>query len=245
MQDGERAVTLRRVGERADRSARCYHMPRGAHPDCRRHRRARRRARRSRPSGRLYKALVETKKATSVEALDVVDCTTRASSFLARRCRTASRSTPARDAHARDGRGHRKRSRSPRPKSSACARRRCQGLRRDAQRSAAARRRAVASAIALGDWRLFFLQRDRWRTVTPADVQRVATQYLKPSNLTVGDVPARRQARPRADAARASTCRRCVNDYKGDPGRRRRRVVRSVAGEPRGAHAAVRSFRTA
>ena len=33
---------------------------------------------------------------------------------------------------------------------------------------------AISESVALGDWRLFFLARDRWRTVTAADVQRVA-----------------------------------------------------------------------
>jgi zinc protease len=39
---------------------------------------------------------------------------------------------------------------------------------------------------AMGDWRLFFLARDRARTVTPAAVQQVAQAYLKESNRTVG-----------------------------------------------------------
>ncbi len=39
---------------------------------------------------------------------------------------------------------------------------------------------------ALGDWRLKFIDRDRIKTVTAADVQRVAAQYLKQSNRTVG-----------------------------------------------------------
>jgi zinc protease len=40
--------------------------------------------------------------------------------------------------------------------------------------------------IAQGDWRLFFLHRDRLRAVTAADVNRVAQVYLKSSNRTVG-----------------------------------------------------------
>ncbi len=39
---------------------------------------------------------------------------------------------------------------------------------------------------AMGDWRLLFLHRDRVEQVTPADVQRVAAAYLKPANRTVG-----------------------------------------------------------
>ncbi|MDH5588473.1 MAG: insulinase family protein [Gemmatimonadota bacterium] len=39
---------------------------------------------------------------------------------------------------------------------------------------------------AMGDWRLFFLHRDRIEAVTPGDVNRVAALYLKPDNRTVG-----------------------------------------------------------
>ncbi|MGA0612689.1 M16 family metallopeptidase [Caldimonas sp. KR1-144] len=43
----------------------------------------------------------------------------------------------------------------------------------------------LSEAIALGDWRFFFLQRDRVAKVTLADVQRVAEQNLLPSNRTL------------------------------------------------------------
>ena len=39
---------------------------------------------------------------------------------------------------------------------------------------------------ARGDWRLFFLHRDRIEAVTADDVNRVARAYLKPDNRTVG-----------------------------------------------------------
>jgi zinc protease len=40
--------------------------------------------------------------------------------------------------------------------------------------------------VAMGDWRLYFLHRDRIEKVTPADVQRVAAKYLLPANRTLG-----------------------------------------------------------
>ena len=48
----------------------------------------------------------------------------------------------------------------------------------------------------MGDWRLMFIHRDRIEAVTPADVQRVATTYFKADNRTIGtfaptDAPAR------------------------------------------------------
>jgi len=45
---------------------------------------------------------------------------------------------------------------------------------------------ALNAAISQGDWRLMFLQHDRLKDITPADVVRVAKTYLKPSNRTVG-----------------------------------------------------------
>lgn len=45
---------------------------------------------------------------------------------------------------------------------------------------------ALSNWAAIGDWRMLFLDRDRVRAVTAADAQRVAAQYLKASNRTVG-----------------------------------------------------------
>ena len=45
---------------------------------------------------------------------------------------------------------------------------------------------ALTEWAAKGDWRLLFLYRDRLEEVKPADVQRAAARYLKPSNRTLG-----------------------------------------------------------
>ncbi|MCU6434402.1 insulinase family protein [Undibacterium sp. Jales W-56] len=45
---------------------------------------------------------------------------------------------------------------------------------------------SLSDSIGNGDWRLFFLYRDRMRALTLDDVQRVATTWLKPSNRTTG-----------------------------------------------------------
>jgi zinc protease len=65
---------------------------------------------------------------------------------------------------------------------------------------------SLSEAIALGDWRLFFLGRDQVRDVTLADVQRVAEAYLRPSNRTLGsyiptDAPQRAPAPAKVDVA--------------------------------------------
>ena len=62
---------------------------------------------------------------------------------------------------------------------------------------------ALSEAIAMGDWRLFFLGRDQVQQVTLADVQRVAEAYLRPSNRTLGmylptDAPQRAPAPAKA-----------------------------------------------
>ncbi|WP_460830766.1 M16 family metallopeptidase [Lysobacter humi (ex Lee et al. 2017)] len=44
----------------------------------------------------------------------------------------------------------------------------------------------LTGALASGDWRLYFLQRDRIAKVTADDVNRVARAYLKPANRTLG-----------------------------------------------------------
>ena len=45
---------------------------------------------------------------------------------------------------------------------------------------------ALSEFQAGGDWRLFFLYRDRLKAVTTADVNRVAAAYLKPANRVLG-----------------------------------------------------------
>src|SRR5205823_10766502 len=56
--------------------------------------------------------------------------------------------------------------------------------------SAVANSRRMANELsecaARGDWRLFFLDRDRLAKVTSADVTRVAGRYLRQNNRTVG-----------------------------------------------------------
>ena len=47
----------------------------------------------------------------------------------------------------------------------------------------------------MGDWRLLFLNRDQVEKVTPEDVARVAKQYLKPDNRTIGRYLAGRASR--------------------------------------------------
>ncbi|GAB3643667.1 M16 family metallopeptidase [Spirosoma arcticum] len=73
----------------------------------------------------------------------------------------------------------------------------------------------LSEYMAAGDWRLVFLYRDNVRKVTPADVARVAKAYLKPSNRTVGlFIPD--QKPDRADIPDAPDVMSLVKDYKGE-----------------------------
>ena len=70
----------------------------------------------------------------------------------------------------------------------------------------------------MGDWRLMFINRDRLRSVTVADVQRVWNTYFKPANRTVGlfyptKNPERAEIPARPDVLAM------VKDYKGDAAR--------------------------
>jgi zinc protease len=75
---------------------------------------------------------------------------------------------------------------------------------------------ALSEAIAQGDWRLFFLMRDRARDAKLADVQRVAQTFLLQSNRSAGqylptDKPERAPLQTRPDLAQA------LQGYVGDP----------------------------
>lgn len=75
---------------------------------------------------------------------------------------------------------------------------------------------ALSEAIASGDWRLFFLQRDRAREAKLADVQRVAQAFLVPSNRISGRyIPTEKPQRAPQEGRPDLTT--VFKDYKGDP----------------------------
>ena len=102
---------------------------------------------------------------------------------------------------------------------------------------------ALSESMAKGDWRLYFLLRDRVRDISLAEVQRVAEQYLVGSNRTLGIVsagraPERAPAPQRVDIAatdaRTSSRRRAAATGRG---------LRRHAGQSRCAHAALHGRR--
>jgi zinc protease len=74
---------------------------------------------------------------------------------------------------------------------------------------------SISESIATGDWRLAFLFRDNVRKVTPEDVFRVAQHYFKPSNRTLGTFTP--EANPvRAEIPEAPKVEDLVKNYKGE-----------------------------
>ena len=67
---------------------------------------------------------------------------------------------------------------------------------------------------AQGDWRLFFIYRDRLETVTPEDVNRVAAQYLIRSNRTAGLFEPSKEVE-RATVPETPNLTEMIGDYAG------------------------------
>jgi len=210
VQDGERRVTVRRVAN-AQWLTTMYHTLPGAHPDAVALEAAVDLMTLT-PGGRLYKSLVETGKASDIGgyAYDAFD---PGYAMFVAQIPERDPIDVARDAMLATIEGVRQQ-----PVAAAeLDRVRARTLKsfdetlNDPQRLGV----ALSSAIAQGDWRLFFLRRDRWRALTPADVDRVATAYFKAANRTVGQFipdpsPDRSPTPPGVDVAAL------VSDYKGD-----------------------------
>jgi zinc protease len=181
VQDGERAVTLRRAGDVQMVSA-LYHMPPGSHPeyaavdvlvallgDV--------------PGGRLHKALVESGLASSVFGTERQLHEAGFAYFGASLRRDASIDA-ARDALLGVLEGF-----ASRPTTEDEVERARTRLLNDIELTIADSREltmALSECAGIDDWRILFLHRDRLKKVTPADVQAAATRYLKPSNRTLG-----------------------------------------------------------
>ncbi len=211
VQDGERMVTVRRVGDTQMLMA-GYHTPPGAHSDS---------AAvevfatvlADTPSGRLYKSLVEAKKASSVFNLNFQFKEPGYSMFGAELSKDNSLDT------VRDTLTQTVENAGKTPPTKEEVDRAKAGLLKNIELSLNDPNRVgleMSEWIALGDWRLFFLYRDRLQKVTPEDVKRVGDTYFKQSNRTVAQfVPTAKPDRAEIPVVKDAEILAMVKDYKG------------------------------
>jgi zinc protease len=209
-QDGERMVTLRRTGDTQFVQA-LYHVPSGAHPDFAAVE-ILARVLADTPSGRLHKALVESKKASFVFGYDYQWHDPTLAIFGAE-VRQGDSLDAARDALVETIEGLA----STPPTKEEVERARTQLLKNIDLSMNNSDRIGIrlSEFIGAGDWRLFFLHRDRLRSVTPEEVARVGAAYFKPSNRTLGlFVPTPKP--DRAEIPPVPDLQAALKDYKGD-----------------------------
>ena len=209
VQDGEREVDLRRTGD-FQAVMTVYHIPAGSHPDFA-PLEVLEEILSATPSGRLYKALVDSKKAISESGDTYQLHDPGVAIFLAQVRKDASLDDAEKTMLAVIG-GIAK---EP-PSKEEVDRARTHLLKEiDLQLNNSANVGIYLSEWqSMGDWRLMFLDRDRIKAVTPEDVARVAKLYLKVSNRTLGRFipdaqPDRSEIPPTPDVAAM------VKDYKG------------------------------
>ena len=180
-QDGERAVTLRRVGDTQLVQA-IYHVPAASHADFAAVN-ILAQVLGDTPSGRLHKALVETKKASSIFGFNF-ELREPGIAVFGAEVRQGDSLEAARDIMVQTIEGL---STQP-PTKEEVERARGQLLKEfDLNMNKADLIGLIMSEyIASGDWRLFFLERDRTRKITAEEVQQVAGRYFKPANRTLG-----------------------------------------------------------
>ena len=210
-QDGERTVTLRRAGDVQIVGA-MYHLPPGTHPDYASidvlvgllsHV----------PTGRLHKALTETGKASSTFGNERQQREAGYAYFGA----TVRQDLPLEAA--RDTLVATLERFAANPVVDEEVERARARLLNDVEMlitDSRALAMTLSETIAMGDWRMLFLHRDRLRAVTTADVQRVATHYLKSSNRTIGTFLPTREP-DRAEIPGVPDLAEVLRDYRGQP----------------------------
>ena len=209
-QDGERTVTMRRVGD-VQLAMAAYHMPPGSHEqfaavDVMTHILS------TRPAGRLYGALVESGLAAS----------TFAGNFQLREPGLLFAATEVREGDSLEEAADvmlatiQALADEP-PTEEEVQRAKTDYLSRIelAFNNPQGIALQLSEWAAMGDWRLFFLHRDRLERVTPEAVHRVAQAYLKPSNRTIGYFHPAEETPARAEMPAAPDVAALVASYTG------------------------------
>lgn len=211
VQDGERFVNLRRVGD-VQVVGCAYHIPSGTHPDF---------APldilnevlTNQPSGRLYKALVETQKASSEYgysfALKDPGINYFSADVLKEKSLDDAKNTMM---NVLDSISIKPVTAEEVERARATLLKNFEEFYRNSERIGL----QMSEFMAQGDWRTAFIYRDNVKKATADDVNRVAKTYFKNSNRTVGvfipdKTPDRAAIPPAPDVAAL------VKDYKGQP----------------------------
>ena len=210
-QDGERAVTLRRTGG-TPLVAAMYHIPAAGSPDFVPFDLAAT-ILADTPSGRLYKALVPTQEATDVFGF-TMDQRDPGIAMFGAQLQAGMDSRKALDTltSTLESVGKQPFTAEELERARSKWLTAWQQTYNDPERVGV----ALSEAIASGDWRLFFLQRDRARDAKLDAVQRAADAYLVQANRTEGrylptDKPQRAPLGERPDLAQV------FKGYQGDP----------------------------
>ncbi len=208
-QDGERTVVLRRVGDNQLINV-LYHVPAAAHPDMAPlevlaeilgdH-----------PSGRLYKALVDNKKAVGAD-MGVQEMHDPGFMMASARLRLDQSMDDVRDTMLKTIESF-----ASEPPSKEELDRAKTRLLKDIELSLTSSEDVgvtLTEWAAAGDWRLLFWLRDGIKNVTTDDVTRVAKAYLKQSNRTLAEfVPTKNPDRAEIPATPDVAAE--LKDYKG------------------------------
>lgn len=208
-QDGEKFVTLRRVGDVAAVGA-VYHIPAGPHPEY---------AAvdvletvlTAQPAGRLYKALVESKKASQINGATYALHDPGVMMLLAE---VNKGNDPQLVLEALidtvEGVGDSKVTDEEVDR----AKQKLLKQRELAQANSTQLAIELSEWAAQGDWRLYFIYRDRLEKVDAAQVQHVAKTYFKRNNRTVGVYIPTKES-DRVSIPETPDIAKMIGDYKG------------------------------
>jgi len=208
-QDGEKSVTIRRVGD-VQMTGAAYHIPAGSHEDY---------AAidvlsqilGDTPSGRLHKALVEGKLASRVYGFNFQWQEPGLAIYFAEVDKKADLSSTS------DIMVEVLEELKNQPITDEEVERAKRALLKDIELSFNSSERIALNLsewLGMGDWRLYFLHRDRIEQVNTGDVQRVANHYLQRNNRTAGHfIPT---ATPdRVEIPAVASVNDMVKNYKG------------------------------
>ncbi|MGI8545205.1 MAG: M16 family metallopeptidase [Aridibacter sp.] len=234
-QDGERSVTVRRVGD-IQMVASSYHVPPAAHPEAPAVEIAAQ-ILADTPSGRLYKNLVETKKAVSVGNINFEFKEPSLLMFIAQLSKESSIDS-ARETMLEtiESAGMKAATKEEVDRAKASALKNIELTLNDPNRVGL----GMSEFIAQGDWRLFFLYRDRLEKITPEDVTMAAKKYFKRSNRTLAMfIPTEKPDRAEIPNVNDGEITAMVQGYKG-----REAVAQGEAFDPSPANIESRTTRT-